>query len=272
MPELPEVETTCRGISPHIIDKPISSIIVREKRLRWPISPQIKTKFISQKIIRVSRRAKYILLHTQNSGNIIMHLGMSGSLRVLTTSQNPQKHDHFDMCFADGSCLRFNDPRRFGAILWTMDNPLDHPLLNTLGPEPLHKIFNTDYLYRCSRNRKVSIKQFIMNAKIVVGVGNIYASEALFAAGIHPNRPAYRISRDRYQALVKSIKKILIAAIRKGGTTLKDFKNSDGKPGYFQQSLKVYGRQNQPCDNCGHDIKAIVLGQRSTYYCPNCQH
>jgi formamidopyrimidine-DNA glycosylase len=272
MPELPEVETTCRGISPHIIDNPITSVIVREKRLRWPIPPQIKANLVSHTIQQVSRRAKYILLYTETRGNVIMHLGMSGFIRVLPTQQTPEKHDHFDMCFQDGCCLRFTDPRRFGAILWTKEDPLCHPLLNNLGPEPLSPSFNTDYLYDRSRTRKVSAKQFIMNANIVVGVGNIYASEALFAAGIHPNRLANRISYACYDKLVRSIKKILLAAIKKGGTTLKDFKNSDGKPGYFKQNLKVYGRKDQACFICEHKINAIVLGQRSTYYCPQCQH
>ena len=270
MPELPEVETTRKGIQPHVENNTISNVIVRNRRLRWPIPAGLKTKLANQKIHSVTRRAKYLLLHS-DAGTLIIHLGMSGSLRILPVNEAVEKHDHFELQFKDGNCLRLRDPRRFGAVLWTKTDPLKHKLLQHLGPEPLDKIFSADLLFEKSRKRKTSIKQFIMDAKIIVGVGNIYASESLFLAGINPRRLAGKITKLQAQNLVKAIKKILNAAIKQGGTTLKDFKSSNGKPGYFQQKLKVYDRKGEACVICKNPIKQITLGQRSTFYCTQCQ-
>jgi formamidopyrimidine-DNA glycosylase len=223
------------------------------------------------KVIRsVERRSKYLMLRCQ-TGTLILHLGMSGSLRIVPVTQSPCKHDHVDIVFADGRCLRYTDPRRFGALLWSASDPLQHPLLASIGPEPLTASLSGDYLYDRSRGRRVSIKQFIMDGRIVCGVGNIYANEALFMAGIHPSLPAGRISRKRYQRLVAAIKKTLKTAIAAGGTTLRDFLDASGNPGYFQLELKVYGRDTEHCLVCGRSIRSIRYGQRSTFYCPRCQ-
>lgn len=270
MPELPEVETTCRGIAPHIENNIIEKVVVRNRSLRWPIPPGLNNKLSGEKIISVTRRAKYLLLNTEK-GSLILHLGMSGSLRIVPTNTPAEKHDHFELQFTNGICCRLRDPRRFGAVLWSKENVLEHKLLINLGPEPLEKNFNSALLFKKSRNRKTSIKQFIMDAKIVVGVGNIYASESLFLAGISPIKPAGNITQHETTALVKAIKKILKEAIKQGGTTLKDFTASDGKPGYFKQKLKVYDRKNEPCITCKQPIKQITLGQRSTFYCSQCQ-
>lgn len=270
MPELPEVETTRRGIAPHIENNTISAVIVRNRNMRWPIPNGLNAKLKNQKIISITRRAKYLLIKTE-IGTLILHLGMSGSLRILATTEAVEKHDHFELQFKDGICLRLRDPRRFGSVLWTKDDPLKHKLLIKLGPEPLDKEFNSELLFQKSRKRKTSIKQFIMDAKIVVGVGNIYASEALFISGINPKRLAGKITKKHSLDLTRAIKKILTQAIKQGGTTLKDFKSSDGKPGYFQQKLKVYDRKGETCVNCKKPIKQITLGQRSTFYCSNCQ-
>lgn len=270
MPELPEVETTRRGIAPHIENNIITKVIVRNRSLRWPIPTGLNQKLNLQKITSVERRAKYLLIKT-NVGTLIVHLGMSGSLRILSSKEPVEKHDHFELQFKDGNCLRLRDPRRFGCVLWTKDDPQKHKLLVNLGPEPLDKAFNAEYLFEKSRNRKTTIKQFIMDAKIVVGVGNIYASESLFLAGISPKRLAGKITKQNSLDLTLAIKKILKQAIKQGGTTLKDFKSSDGKPGYFQQKLKVYDRKDEACVSCKKPIKQITLGQRSTFYCTNCQ-
>jgi formamidopyrimidine-DNA glycosylase len=270
MPELPEVETTCRGIKPHIENNIITKVIVRNRNLRWPVPKGLKTKLKNQKIISVTRRAKYLLVKTE-AGTLILHLGMSGSLRILPSSDPVEKHDHFELQFENGISLRLRDPRRFGAVLWTTDDPLEHKLLINLGPEPLDKYFNPELLFQKSRKRKTTIKQFIMDAKIVVGVGNIYASESLFLSSINPKRLAGKITKKNAEDLSTAIKKILKQAIKQGGTTLKDFTSSDGKPGYFQQKLKVYDRKNEPCLKCKKPIKQITLGQRSTFYCSNCQ-
>lgn len=270
MPELPEVETTRSGIAPHIENNIIAKVIVRNRSLRWPIPNGLNKKLENQEILSVIRRAKYLLLKTK-VGTLIIHLGMSGSLRILSTSEPVQKHDHFELQFKDGVCLRLRDPRRFGCVLWTKDDPLKHKLLTNLGPEPLDNEFSAELLFEKSRKRKTTIKQFIMDAKIVVGVGNIYASEALFLAGIHPKRLAGKITKQNAKDLTAAIKKILKQAIKQGGTTLKDFKSSDGKPGYFQQKLKVYDRKDEACVSCKKPIKQITLGQRSTFYCSNCQ-
>ena len=270
MPELPEVETTCKGISPHIEKNIITKVIVRNRSLRWPIPIGLNKKLSNQKIISVTRRAKYILINT-NIGSLIIHLGMSGSLRILSGDEAVEKHDHFELQFKDGIALRLRDPRRFGCVLWEKHDPLKHKLLVNLGPEPLDKEFNADLLFEKSRKRKTTIKQFIMDAKIVVGVGNIYASESLFLSGINPKRLAGKITKQNALDLTAAIKKILKQAIKQGGTTLKDFTSSDGKPGYFQQKLKVYGRKDESCVKCKKPIKQIILGQRSTFYCSNCQ-
>ncbi|WP_305906868.1 bifunctional DNA-formamidopyrimidine glycosylase/DNA-(apurinic or apyrimidinic site) lyase [Methylomarinum sp. Ch1-1] len=269
MPELPEVETTCRGITPHILGKPISEVTVRQARLRWPVPAQLPQLLIGLRFKQIKRRAKYLLLKT-DKGTVIMHLGMSGSLRIVSRDQAPGKHDHIDIVFADDTVLRFNDPRRFGAMLWSVA-PTDHPLLAKLGPEPLSSDFNGEYLYRQARNRKMTVKSLIMDGHIVVGVGNIYACESLFIAGIHPSRQAGRISLRRYQKLAEAIKTVLRRAIEQGGTTLRDFVNEKGNPGYFQQSLFVYGRANQPCRRCGAPIRQVKIAQRASYFCSCCQ-
>lgn len=270
MPELPEVETTCKGIAPHIEDNIITKVIVRNRNLRWPIPKALNTKLTQQQIISVTRRAKYLLINTE-IGTLIVHLGMSGSLRILPIDEAVEKHDHFELQFKDGICLRLRDPRRFGCVLWTKEDPLEHKLLISLGPEPLNSEFNSELLFNKSRKRKTTIKQFIMDAKVVVGVGNIYASESLFLAGINPKRLAGKITKKNALDLTAAIKKILKQAIKQGGTTLKDFKSSDGKPGYFQQKLKVYDRKDEACVKCKKPIKQITLGQRSTFYCSYCQ-
>lgn len=269
MPELPEVETTRRGICPHIEYRQVSGAIVRQPRLRWPIPATLSKKITGATVKAVERRAKYLLLKT-DKGTLIIHLGMSGSLRILPAEIPAGAHDHFDLVF-DRQCLRLRDPRRFGAVLWTEKDVNNHELIKSLGPEPLSESFNTEYLYQASRKRSVAIKNFIMNSHIVVGVGNIYASESLFMAGINPKRKAGKISRQRYEKLVTAIKAVLTKAIAQGGTTLKDFSNEEGKPGYFKQQLQVYGRQGEACYTCDAPIQQVTIGQRSTYYCPHCQ-
>jgi len=268
MPELPEVETTRRGIAPHIHEQKIRDVIVRQAKLRWPIPRGLKQKLSGSEITGVQRRGKYLLISV-DGGSLILHLGMSGSLRIVDADLPPGKHDHVDIVLGSGKCLRFHDPRRFGALLWSKE-PLKHELIRTLGPEPLDESFNADYLFKASRGRKVAVKNFIMDSHVVVGVGNIYASESLFMAGIHPTRPAGRVSKARYAVLVDAIKQVLSRAIEQGGTTLKDFVREDGKPGYFAQSLNVYGRDGEAC-NCGGVIRKKVIGQRSSFYCPDCQ-
>jgi formamidopyrimidine-DNA glycosylase len=269
MPELPEVETTLRGIQPYLLNQRISRINVREPRLRWLVTTEI-VRAEGLVIQRLSRRGKYLLLHLAHGG-LLIHLGMSGSLRILRNYMAPSKHDHFDIELEGGCWLRFNDPRRFGALVWAGRNMEQHALLRNLGPEPLSTGFSAEYLYTRSRKRRVAVKNFIMNGHIVVGVGNIYASEALFMAGIHPNRQAGRVSLQRYAALVEAIRDVLERAIRQGGTTLRDFVGSDGAPGYFAQELLVYDRAGKGCFQCNTPIKQKVIGQRSSYYCPVCQ-
>jgi len=269
MPELPEVETSRRGIEPHIVGATISRIVIRERRLRWPVPRSVDRNLPGQSVNSVSRRAKYILINTQH-GSAILHLGMSGSVCIVNADTPAGVHDHFDFEFDSGLVLRFRDPRRFGSLHWSQE-PLSHRLLKDLGPEPLSKAFDGHYLWQRSRGRKVSVKQFIMNAHIVVGVGNIYASEALFMAGINPRRAAGRIARARYDQLAGDIKEVLGKAIKAGGTTLRDFYGGDGEAGYFKQQLEAYGREDEPCRRCDSPITAIVQGQRSTYYCKHCQ-
>ncbi len=270
MPELPEVETTRRGIEPHITGNTLTAVVVRERRLRWPVPRQLNQLVAGQTVQSLQRRGKYLLLNL-STGTVMIHLGMSGSLRILDCSIPPHKHDHVDFVFQNGQCLRLRDPRRFGSVLFTHQDPLKHKLLADLGPEPLARHFTGEYLFRQSRGKKVAVKLFIMNSKIVVGVGNIYANEALYLAGIHPGRSAGRLSAARYVRLAQAIKSVLRAAIKAGGTTLRDFTAEDGRPGYFRQQLHVYGKAGEPCSRCGATIKHIKLGQRATYYCPHCQ-
>lgn len=269
MPELPEVETTRRGIQPHIQGKTVSGVVIRQPKLRWPIPAGLPELLRRRKLRTIGRRGKYLLLHF-NNGCLLMHLGMSGSLRILPASTPPDRHDHFDLVFGQ-QCLRLHDPRRFGAVLWAEEAVEKHPLIAHLGPEPLSEAFSAEYLFRRSRKRKVTVKQFIMDGKTVVGVGNIYANEALFRAGILPTRSCGSISRKRYERLVPAIKEILATAIECGGTTLQDFVQSDGKPGYFAQKLQIYGRDGEACPGCGQKIRHTTLGQRSSYYCNRCQ-
>jgi len=270
MPELPEVETTRRGISPYVQGRIVKQLVVRQPKLRWLIPPQLSSLIKNRKILSVERRAKYLLLRLDN-GSIIIHLGMSGSLRIIDASEPPMAHDHVDFVLDDGVAMRFTDPRRFGCVLWQGASEPIHSLLASLGPEPLSLDFDGDVLYQRSRGRKAPIKTFLMDNKNVVGVGNIYANEALFAAGIKPNRASGRISRQRYQVLADQVKKVLAQAIEQGGTTLRDFVGGDGKPGYFKQALKVYGRGGKPCVICDRHLIEIRLGQRSTVYCRHCQ-
>ncbi len=270
MPELPEVETTRRGIEPHIAKRRVTEVILRRRNLRWPITAALCKDLPGQTIDSVSRRGKYLLLATKK-GTLLIHLGMSGSLRIVSPSRDVGRHDHVDIVLANKKILRYTDPRRFGCMLWQKNNMDQHPLLISLGPEPLSKGFDANYLYKKSRIRSAAIKTFVMDSRIVVGVGNIYASEALFLAGINPKRSAGKISKPRYEKLVLCIKQVLQRAIDAGGTTLRDFTDSDGDPGYFSQSLQVYGRKNQPCNICQRRLKEIRQGQRSTVYCPKCQ-
>jgi formamidopyrimidine-DNA glycosylase len=269
MPELPEVETSRRGIAPWIENQAVTKVVVRDRRLRWPVSEEVDRNLEGRTIDSIRRRAKYLLFDTE-VGTMMMHLGMSGSVRIIEADEPPMKHDHVDIRLASGKALRFRDPRRFGSLIWA-DNPREHALLRDLGPEPLSDEFCGDYLRQRARGRKVSVKQFIMNSHIVVGVGNIYASEALFGSGIHPKRRAGRISAGRMHALAGAIKAVLERAIEAGGTTLRDFHGGNGEPGYFRQQLDVYDREGLPCRRCGTPITAVVLGQRSTYYCKSCQ-
>lgn len=269
MPELPEVETTRRGIAPHCEGQTIDRIAVRNGNLRWPVPGDIASKMEGQVIRTVDRRAKYLFLNLDN-GTAIIHLGMSGSLRIITNQAPAMKHDHIELVLQSGVIVRLNDPRRFGCWLWS-DSAATHPLIANLGPEPLSSKFNARQLFTLSRKKNTPVKSFIMDNHVVVGVGNIYANEALFKAGIHPKRKAGRISLDRYTRFVEAIKETLSAAILMGGTTLRDFVNSDGKPGYFAQSLLVYGRAGEPCTECETPLKEIRMSGRSTIYCTRCQ-
>jgi len=270
MPELPEVETIVRGISPEILGKTIVAAKVREHRLRWPVPPSLESCVAGQKVKSVKRRAKYILIAVEN-GHVLIHLGMSGTLQLVKSNRPPQRHDHVDFVMSDGRALRFRDPRKFGCVLWINGQTSEFRLLASLGPEPLSNSFTGEYLHAIGKNRKTAIKNLVMDSKVVVGVGNIYASEALFRAGIHPLRKAGRISLQRYSSLVSCIQTTLNDALVAGGTTLRDFVNGDGQPGYFSQDLAVYDRERQPCLQCGSAIRRVAIGQRSTYYCTKCQ-
>ena len=270
MPELPEVETTRRGIEPHLERCSVASVLVREHRLRWPVPVDLAATLYGLTVEAVERRGKYLLIRF-SKGTLIVHLGMSGSLRIVPIDAPIGKHDHVDIVFDSGFILRYTDPRRFGSVLWTGQAVEEHKLLKSLGPEPLSSEFDGAFLHQLARKRSGPVKSFIMDSHIVVGVGNIYANEALFRAAIHPKRSAGRISLDRYLVLAQSIKDILAEAIRQGGTTLRDFVGGDGKPGYFKQELSVYGRGGLPCMVCEQILKEVKLGQRSTVYCKVCQ-
>ena len=270
MPELPEVETTLRGIQPYFDKQTIKQIIIRTPKLRWPVPKNLDTVLKLQKIITMQRRGKYIIISTE-PGHIILHLGMSGHLRILNEDTPAEKHDHVDIVLTSGYCCRLTDPRRFGCLLFTDSDPLQHQLLKSLGPEPLSPEFTGEYLYQQTRRRNVNIKQFIMNSHNIVGVGNIYANEALFAAKIHPLRRACQLSKRQSETLATAIKSILAAAIKRGGTTLKNFLTSDGKPGYFKQSLLVYGREGEACVICKKPLTHKFINQRTTVYCTKCQ-
>lgn len=270
MPELPEVETTRRGLAPWLEGQQIVSTVARTGQLRWPVPGEFTRRLPGARVLALERRAKWLLLRTDR-GTALLHLGMTGSFRVLREERAPGLHDHLDIVTADGVTIRFNDPRRFGSVLWTDDDPALHRLIAPLGPEPLGADFTAEYLHRRSRKRSIAIKPHLMNAHIVVGVGNIYASESLFRAGIRPGRAAGRVPLPQLAALVSAVKEVLSEAIREGGTTLRDFLHEDGQPGYFSQRLRVYDRAGLPCMACATPVKQVVLGQRSSYYCPRCQ-
>jgi formamidopyrimidine-DNA glycosylase len=270
LPELPEVETTRRGLAPYARSRRITTLEIHDHRLRWPIARDLPAALAGQRIVRVGRRAKYLLL-TLESGTLLVHLGMSGNLRAVPQDTPRAKHDHFDLMLDSGLTLRFNDPRRFGSLLYTQEDPRRHPLLARLAPEPFAAAFDADYLYRVTRGRRVAIKQLIMDSHLVVGVGNIYASEALFRARIRPQRQARSLSRTEAARLVRAIRTVLRHAIRAGGTTLRDYRGADGAPGYFRQKLYVYERRGKPCRRCRTAVRGVPQGQRSTYYCPSCQ-
>lgn len=270
VPELPEVETTRRGISPHVRGRVVTEVVVRNAQLRWPVPAELAAAVVGNSVAAIERRGKYLLLSV-GGGTALWHLGMSGSLRVIADGAAPGKHDHVDWLLDSGAILRFNDPRKFGALLWTEAPVAEHPLLAHLGPEPLSDAFDADYLWARTRRRAAPIKTFIMDARVVVGVGNIYANEALFMSGIRPTRAAGKLTRADCVRLVETIKMILAHAIERGGTTLRDFVGGDGKPGYFQQELKVYDRGGLACRTCERVLIEERLGQRQTVYCRQCQ-
>lgn len=270
MPELPEVETTRRGVAPVLGGHTVSAVRVSDHRLRQPVPRDLAAHLVGQRLHAVERRAKYLLFRFAH-GTLIVHLGMSGSLRVVPASAPRLAHDHVEITFGEAGCLRLRDPRRFGLVLWTTDDPLTHPLLRALGPEPFDARFDGAYLHALSRGRRGAVKNFLMDGHVVVGVGNIYASEALYRAGIHPARSAGRVAAPRYASLVEHVRAVLGEAIAAGGTTLRDFMRNDGEPGYFSQDLRVYDRAGEPCRGCGAPILVRVIGQRSSYYCAHCQ-
>jgi formamidopyrimidine-DNA glycosylase len=269
VPELPEVETTRRGLI-SLVGQQVGSVVIRDHRLRWPIPATLPERLAGQHILELTRRAKYLLARCEQ-GTLLLHLGMSGRLCLLHGDEAPLKHDHIDIVFASGQRLRLRDPRRFGAVLWLEGDPLVHPLLASLGVEPLEDAFNGIHLHRETRKRSAPIKNVIMDSHLVVGVGNIYASESLFRARINPKTPANKLSKPRCEKLAQEIRATLAAAIEAGGSSLRDFFGADGNPGYFQQSYFVYGRTGEPCRVCGGEVKCFKQGQRSTFYCPKCQ-
>lgn len=269
MPELPEVETTRRGLEPHLLGRQITGLKIRQPKLRWPVSPELAEYLPGERLDALRRRGKYLIFGTR-VGSFLIHLGMSGSLRVLPAEVLPEKHDHLDIAFGS-SILRLRDPRRFAAVLWAGSEPLEHPLLRSLGPEPLDTGFDAAWLILKAKGRRVAIKPFIMDSKILVGVGNIYANEALFRAGIHPERAAGSLKKAEFERLAQAIVEVLSKAIEAGGTSLRDFVREDGRPGYFAQELDVYGRTGKPCVRCGTSIEQRPQAQRSSYLCPRCQ-
>jgi formamidopyrimidine-DNA glycosylase len=270
LPELPEVETTCRGIEPHLCGRRIVRVDVRDRRLRWPVDTDLPRRLEGQRIVGVSRRAKYLLLEVEH-GTLIVHLGMSGSLRVVSNNEAPRSHDHVEIEVRGGRVLRLHDPRRFGSVHYTPDPPLRHWLLANLGVEPLCADFDGALLKAAAARRRSPVKTLVMDARVVVGVGNIYACESLFLAGIDPRRAAMRVGLERYRVLASCIQRVLADAIRNGGTTLRDFVNAVGEPGYFAQSLNVYGRAGEPCTSCGSPVRSRVIAQRNTFFCSVCQ-
>ncbi|AHF00642.1 5-hydroxymethyluracil DNA glycosylase [Thiomicrospira aerophila AL3] len=270
MPELPEVETTLRGIAPHLNGQTVASLTVHQGRLRWPVPSDLAAKITQQPITRLSRRAKYLLLEFP-TGTLIIHLGMSGSLRILDANTPRKKHDHIDLLTTQGQTLRYHDPRRFGAWLWTDDTATSHPLLAHLGPEPLDAAFNASWLLQQAKHRKIPLKTLIMDNKVVVGVGNIYANESLFLAGLHPALPAKDLSQQQAENWVMIVKQVLAKAIEQGGTTLRDFYHADGQAGYFKQHLYVYGRAGEACQVCGTGLEKMIIQQRASVFCPRCQ-
>ncbi len=270
MPELPEVETTRRGIIPHLLGRCVQSVVIRNPNLRWKVPAALARELPGQTLHAVERRAKYLLLRA-DSGTVIVHLGMSGSLRIVACASPAEQYDHVEFVLAGGKCLRLRDPRRFGAVLWTRADPAHHALLRNIGPEPLASEFSGTYLHARTRRRTAAIRDLLLNTHIVAGIGNIYANEALFQAQIRPGRRAGRLSRAECDRLVQAIRSTLTKAIQAGGTTLRDFQNADGQPGYFQQALAVYGRTGKPCQCCATPIRALRLGQRRTFFCPHCQ-
>ena len=275
LPELPEVEITRRGLASHLVGQPIADVVIRNAKLRWPVPKNLPKLLRGQTIVSLSRRAKYLLMDC-GSGTLILHLGMSGSLRILPAGTPPEKHDHFDLVLGNGTLMRLRDPRRFGAVLWHRGDVHTHSLLTALGPEPLPDKsgechFDARYLHQATRGRSIAIKQCLMDSRIVVGVGNIYANEALFRAGIKPQLAAGKLSLPRCARLVAEIRATLTEAIKLGGSSLRDFVDTSGQPGYFQQHYWVYGRGGEPCRKCGAPIKQIKQGQRSSFYCGSCQ-
>lgn len=277
MPELPEVETTRRGVAPHVVGRRIVELAVHEPRLRWPVARELPALVAGLRVTQAGRRAKYLLFElsddegAREAPTLLLHLGMSGSLRVLPADAPRRTHDHLDFILDSGQTLRFNDPRRFGSLHHVFGDPRAHPLLRRLAPEPLDAGFDADYLWRATRGRRVAIKQLLMNSHVVVGVGNIYASEALFRAGVRPRRQARGLGREEIARLVAAVKDVLAMAVEVGGTTLRDYVGADGSPGYFRQKLFVYERAGEPCRVCGSAVRHFVQGQRSTYWCRDCQ-
>lgn len=270
MPELPEVETTRRELEPRLVGREIRQVVVREARLRWPVPPDLAARLEGCWIAALARRAKYLLVDS-GAGTVLIHLGMAGSLRMAPEREPAGPHDHVDWRLDDGSCLRYRDPRRFGAMLWCDGPPARHPLLARLGPEPFSGTFHGDWLYERSRGRRAPVKSFLMDGRTVAGVGNIYANEALFEAGVHPGRAAGRIGRGRYTVLAGALRRILACSIGAGGTSFRDYVRVDGAPGRYRARLHVYGREGEPCTRCGAALRGRVIGQRSTVWCPRCQ-
>jgi formamidopyrimidine-DNA glycosylase len=270
MPELPEVETTRRGLLPHVVGRSVRDVVVRNPNLRWPVPKDLRRRVRGERVRDIRRRGKYLLFDFAR-GHLLVHLGMTGRLTVVPAKTAPRKHDHVDLVLDDGKVLRFNDARRFGTVLWLETPAEEHALLRDLGLEPLEAGFTGEKLRSRAKGRRVAVKQFLMNGEIVTGVGNIYASEALFRAGIHPSRSAGQISAPRWERLAQSIRVTLESAIDSGGSTLRDFVSAEGRPGYFQHRHAVYGRAGKACPACKTPIRALRHGQRSTFFCPRCQ-